>query len=144
MKAAADAAFGPDTAAGTARSGKWRHVPRHDPGGAGRVIDAMRHLPRKGKGTDDVRRELACFRNNGCRMEYADAAEAGYAIGSGSVEAANRVLVTARMKRSGQGRGRDGGQGVLTFRSLPGQVASTGHGPRSPRDSRVEHQWFKK
>jgi len=37
-----------------------------------------------------------------------DAAKAGYAIGSGSVEAANKVLVTVRMKRSGQSRGRAG------------------------------------
>ncbi len=42
----------------------------------------------------------------------------GFAIGSGAVESANRVLVTARMKRSRQSWGRDGGQGVLTFRSL--------------------------
>jgi len=130
LSAAADAAFGADTAEGTARSGRWRHVPLHDPRGVGRVIDALRHLPRKGKGTDDIRRELAFFRSNRRRMECADAADAGYAIGSGSVESANKVLVTARMKRSGQGRGRDGGQGVLTFRSLPGPDASTGPGPR--------------
>ena len=49
-------------------------------------------------------------------MHYAAAADAGYAIGSGSVESANKVLVTS-MKR-GQSWGRDGGQGVLTFRSL--------------------------
>ena len=35
-----------------------------------------------------------------------------------AVESANKVLVTSRMKRSGQSWGRDGGQGVLTFRSL--------------------------
>jgi len=46
------------------------------------------------------------------------AADAGYTIGSGSVESANRVLVTARIERSGQSWGRGGGQGVLTFRSL--------------------------
>ncbi len=134
--AAADAAFGPDTAAGTAWSGKWRHVLRHDPGGVGRVIDAMRHLLRKGKGADDVRREPACFRSNRRRMECADAADAGHPIGSGSVESANKVLVTARMKRSGQGRGRDGGQGarpsgrprVRTPRPGMGR-AGPGHGP---------------
>ena len=118
VKVAADAAFGADTAAGTAWFEKWRHVLRHDPKGAGKVIDALRHLLRKGKGADDVRRELAFFRNNRRRMHYADAADAGYAIGSGSVESANKVLVTSRMKRSGQSWGRDGGQGVLTFRSL--------------------------
>ncbi len=118
MKAAADAAFGPDTAAGTAWFEKWRHVLRHDPKGAGKVIDAIRHLLRKGKGADGIRKELAYFRANRHRMHYAAAADAGYAIGSGSVESANKVLVTSRMKRSGQSWGRDGGQGVLTFRSL--------------------------
>ncbi len=118
LSAAADAAFGPDTPAGTAWFEKWRHVLRHDPKGAGKVIDAMRHLLRKGKGADRIRKELAYFRNNRRRMDYADAAAAGYAIGSGAVESANKVLVTCRMKRSGQSWGRDGGQGVLTFRSL--------------------------
>ena len=107
-----------DTAAGTAWFEKWRHVLRHDPKGAGKVIDAMRHLLRKRKGADEIRKELAYFRNNRRRMHYAAAADAGYAIGSGSVESANKVLVTSRMKRSGQSWGRDGGQGVLTFRSL--------------------------
>ncbi|MCY4303263.1 MAG: hypothetical protein OXC62_00510, partial [Aestuariivita sp.] len=46
------------------------------------------------------------------------AAKAGFAIGSGAVEAANKVLVTTRMKRSGQSGGRDGGQGVLRIRAL--------------------------
>ncbi len=51
-------------------------------------------------------------------MNYAEAASAGFAIGSGAVEAANKVLVTSRMKRTGRRGGREGGQGVLTFRSL--------------------------
>ena len=118
VKVAADAAFGADTAAGTAWFEKCRHVLRHDPKGVGKVIDALRHLLRKRKGAEDVRRELAFFRNNRRRMHYAAAAKAGYAIGSGAVESANKVLVTSRMKRSGQSWGRDGGQGVLTFRSL--------------------------
>ena len=45
-------------------------------------------------------------------------AKDGYLIESGEVEAANKVLVTQRLKRSGQGWGRDGGQGVLSFRAL--------------------------
>ncbi len=36
----------------------------HDPGGVGKVIDALRYLLRKGEGADDVRRELAFFLNN--------------------------------------------------------------------------------
>ncbi len=86
MSAAADAAFGPDTPAGTAWFEKWRHVLRHDPKGASKVIDAMRHLLRKGKGVDQIRKELAYFRNNRSRMTHAEAAGAGYAIGSGAVE----------------------------------------------------------
>ena len=38
------------------------------------------------KRADDIRRELAFFRSNRRRMDYADTTAAGYAIGSGSVE----------------------------------------------------------
>ena len=82
------------------------------------MIDALRHLLRKGKGADGIRKELACFRKNRRRMNCADSADAGDAIVLGALEPANKVLVTTRMKRSGQRWGRDGGQGVLTFRSL--------------------------
>ncbi len=118
LQAAADAAFGPNTAAGTVWFEKWRHWLRHDPKGASKAIDALRYLMRKGKGAAVIRRELNFFRNHRHRMHYADAAVAGFPIGSGAVEAANKVLVTTRMKRSGQRWGRDGGQGVLSFRSL--------------------------
>ena len=120
LKVAADAAFGPDTMAGTAWFERWRHTLRHDPKGAGKLVDALRYLKRKGKGkgAGDIERELACFSSNRHRMDYAGAAADGFAIGSGAGGAANRTLVTVRMKRSGQRRGRDGGQGVLTFRSL--------------------------
>ena len=118
IKAAADAAFGADTAAGTVRSGKRRHVPPHGPKGVGKVTGALRRLLRKRKGAGDMRRKPAFFRNSRRRMCCADAAGAGCAIGSGAVESANKVSATSRMKRSGQSRGRDGGQGALAFRPL--------------------------
>ncbi len=118
LKVAADAAFGPDSAEGEAWFETWRHVLRHDPKGAGKVIDALRYLLRKGKGRTDIARELGYFRANRRRMNYSQVANAGFPIGSGAVEAANRFLVNSRMKRSGQRWGRDGGQGVLTFRTL--------------------------
>jgi len=118
LNAAAAAAFGHGTAAATTWFEKWRHVLRHDPGGARKVIDALRYLLRKRKGADDIRVELGYFRNNRARMNYAQAASAGFPVGSGAVEAANKVLVTNRMKRSGQRWGHDGGKGVLTFRAL--------------------------
>ena len=61
---------------------------------------------------------LGYFRNNRRRMNYYHVAEEGYPIGSGEVEAANKMLVTHRLKRPGQRWGRDGGQGVLAFRAL--------------------------
>ena len=121
LSAAADAAFGKGTAAAKAWFEKWRHVLRHDPNGASKVIDALRYQLRKGEKADEIRAELGYFRNNRSRMNYAEAASAGFAIGSGAVEAANKVLVTSRMKRSGQRWGREGGQGVLTL-PRPAQI----------------------
>ena len=52
-------------------------------------------------------------------MRYHALKEAGIAIGSGVVEAANKTLVAQRMKRSGMRWRLVGGQAVLTFRALP-------------------------
>ena len=73
------------------------------------MIDALRHLLRKGRGKAEIQKTLGYYRNNRSRMNYYDLAEKGYPIGSGEVEAANKVLVTHRLKRSGQRWGRDGG-----------------------------------
>ena len=51
-------------------------------------------------------------------MRYHALKEAGIAIGSGVVEAANKTLVTQRMKRSGMRWRIVGGQAVVTFRAL--------------------------
>ena len=83
LKVAANAAFGQDCAEGEACSNKWRHVLRHDPKGAGKVIDALRYLLSKGTGRADLTRELNYFRNNWTRMKYREAADAGYPIGFG-------------------------------------------------------------
>ncbi|MCY4347567.1 MAG: hypothetical protein OXC17_12340 [Aestuariivita sp.] len=44
------------------------------------------------QGSAQLRRELGYFRKSRHHMDAADAANAGFAIGSGSVEAANKVL----------------------------------------------------
>ena len=115
---AADAAFGSDEKARK----KWfkakRRILRRDPKGVDKVIDALRYLLRKGRGSEEIRRVLGYFRNNHRRMNYYHVAEEGYPIGSGEAEAANKMLVTHRLKRSGQRWGRDGSQGVLAFRAL--------------------------
>ena len=118
LSLAADAAFGSDKKAST----KWfeakRHILRHEPKGVDKVMDALRYLLRKGRGKAEIRKALGYFRNNRRRMNYYHLAEEGYPIGSGEVEAANKMLVTHRLKRSGQRWGRDGGQGVLAYRAL--------------------------
>ena len=118
LSLAADVAFGPDKKA----SKKWfkakRQILRDDPDGVSKVINALRYLLRKGRGSEEIRMVLGYFRNNRSRMNHYHVAEEGYPIGSGEVEAANKMLVTHRLKRSGQRWGRDGGQGVLAFRAL--------------------------
>ena len=51
-------------------------------------------------------------------MRYRQLKDQSLPIGSGVVEAANKVLVTQRLKRSGMRWKIDGGQAVLTFRAL--------------------------
>ena len=51
-------------------------------------------------------------------MNYYHVAKDGFPIGSGEVEASNKVLVTHYLKRSGQSWSRDGGQGILAYRTL--------------------------
>ena len=118
LKLAADAAFGSDENASTNWFKAKRHILRHDPNGVEIVIDALRYLLRKGRGKAEIRKALGYFRNNRCRMNYYHVAKEGYPIGSGEVEAANKMLVTDRLKRSGQRWGRDGGQEILAFRAL--------------------------
>ena len=118
MKLAADAAFEPDEQASTKWFEEKRHTLRHDPKGVGKVIDGLRYLRRKSNGFAEVEKALGFFRNNRARMDYYRLAKEGYPIGTGEVEAANKLLVVQRLKRSGQSWGRDGGQGVLSHRAL--------------------------
>ena len=118
LKDAANAAFGRNCARNDAWFRKQCDVLRQCHDGVGKVVDALRYLKRKGKGGAELDRVLVYFRNGRRRMNYREAIDMGSPIGSGSVEAANKVLVAQRMKRAGQSWGRDGGQGVLTFRAL--------------------------
>ena len=79
------------------------------------MIEALRYLLRKGRGSAKIRKAWGYFRNNRSRMNCCHIAKDGYPLGSGEMEASNKVLVTQRFKRSGQRWGRDSGQGVLPF-----------------------------
>ncbi len=69
-----------------------------------------RCLARKGVGAGVIARGTGCFRKGRHRMNCRRLADAGYPIGSGAVEAANKTSISSRMKRSGRGWRRDGGQ----------------------------------
>ena len=70
LKVAADAAFGPDEMASTEWFKAKRRILRRDPDGVGKVIDALRYLLRKGRGSEEIRKVLGYFRNNRSRMNY--------------------------------------------------------------------------
>ena len=98
---------------------RYREVLRHDPCGVDKVIRALRHFRDSAKpDRAEIERELAFFRKHRQRMRYHALKAEGVAIGSGVVEAANKTLVTQRMKRSGMRWRIAGAQAVLTFRAL--------------------------
>ncbi len=86
------------------------------------MIRALRYLRDKAGSNraarNAVEREPAFFRKHRKRMRYRNLSDRGITIGSGVVEAANKTLVTRRMKRSGMRWRIAGGQAVLTVRAL--------------------------
>jgi len=108
---------------------KYREILRHDADGVEKVIRALRHLLSKAtSGKAEIERELAFFRKNRHRMRYRTLRDRKLPIGSGVVEAANKTLITQRMKRSGMRWRIPGGQAVLSFRALI-------------KSGRFEHAW---
>ncbi|MCY4543326.1 MAG: hypothetical protein OXB95_13195 [Rhodobacteraceae bacterium] len=86
-----------------------------------KVIRSLRHQRDRAKSAtarEVLERVLGYFRKRRHRMRYHDLRQKKLAIGSGVVEAANKTLVTKRMKCSGMRWGMAGGQAVLTFRAL--------------------------
>ena len=117
LKDAFDAAYGADDAQAMAQFEKYRHRLRHETGGVGRVIRALRHLRSQHPGNERIAQALGYFRNNQHRMGYPEAKAHGLPIGSGVVEATCKTLVTERLKRSGMRWSVRGGQAILTLRA---------------------------
>ena len=87
-------------------------------GGIEKVINTLKYHSQKKPNNKKLKTELEYFRNNRHRMQYAQALKSNYPIGSGVTEAACKTLVTQRMKCAGMRWNINGGQGVLTARSL--------------------------
>ena len=97
---------------------KHRTILKEDPNGASKVIRAVRYRRSKTKENPAIEAELKYLQRNRNRMSYFELQQNNLPIGSGVVEAACKNLIGARMKKSGMRWSINGGQTVLTLRSL--------------------------
>ena len=118
LKKAFDAAYGENTTQALGQFKKYRHILRDDANGVEKVIRALVYLRKHHPRRKAIATELGYFRGHRHRMRYAQMTARDLPIGSGIVEAACKTLVTQRMKRSGMRWRHEGGQAILTFRSL--------------------------
>lgn len=83
------------------------------------VIRAIRQLcPRGQPLPEKVWPAVSYIFHNRWRMRYKQFREAGYPIGSGTVESACKLVMQERMKQAGMRWSRDGGQAMLALRSV--------------------------
>ena len=97
---------------------KYRNILKEDPKGSSKVLRAARYRRSIAKKNPDIDTEIKYLQYNRSKMNYYELRQKKLPIGSGVVEAACKNLIGARMKKSGMRWSRDGGQTVLTLRSL--------------------------
>ena len=97
---------------------KYRTILKEDPKGASKLIRAARYRRSIAKKSPEIETEIKYLQRNRKRMNYYELRQKNLPIGSGVVEAACKNLIGARMKKSGMRWTIDGGQTVLTLRSL--------------------------
>jgi len=97
---------------------KYRHILRHDEHGVDKVLCHLRYQLRKTPSKKALKAEVTYFSRQRHRCHYAQLKAENKPFGSGVVEAACKSIVQLRLKRSGQRWDDDGGQAILTFRSL--------------------------
>ena len=83
------------------------------------VIRAIRYLSPRGQPLlDKVRLGVAYLFNHRHRLRYQHFRQAGYPVGSGTVESACKVVMQERMKQAGMRWSRDGAQSMLALRCV--------------------------
>jgi hypothetical protein len=97
---------------------KYRTMLKEDPHGASKLIRAARYRRSLTKENPEIEEEITYLQHNRKRMAYFHLRQNNLPIGSGVVEAACKNLIGARMKKSGMRWTLEGGQTVLTLRSL--------------------------
>lgn len=118
LKEAFDAAYTKDAHKARAKFEEYKTILRDELDGIQKTLRALRYLRSQHKGNRSIEASVTYFTNNQHRMKYAEAKSKNYPIGSGIVEASCKTLVGQRLKRAGMSWQHNGGQGVLTFRSL--------------------------
>ena len=97
---------------------KYRTILKEEPKGGAKMIRAARYRRSLIKEHRDIDSEIKYLQHNKKRMNYFQLRQQKLPIGSGVVEAACKNLIGARMKKSGMRWSIDGGQTVLTLRSI--------------------------
>jgi len=122
LATAAENLFGSDTEARRRWRKKWKSKLKNDAKAVPKLLRAMmwqlNKRPLGSKASEQVRKEMAYFKNNAALMNYARFKRNGWPIGSGPVEAACKTIVKQRLCCSGMRWTNQGGQAVLDIRSL--------------------------
>ena len=120
LKKACDAAWGENSSKSNDFFDRLKSGLKEHDSGADRVIRTLRFQVTLARGhkRERLETELTYFNNQRPRMDYADYIRRGLPIASGVMEAACKTLVTQRLKRSGMVWTHEGGQAILTLRSL--------------------------
>lgn len=120
LKNGCDAIWGESTPRCQAEFLRLKTLLKDEDGGAERILRTFRYHAGRSIGNRQrrIRAELTYFRNQRPRMNYAECTRQNLPIASGVIEAACKTLVTQRLKRSGMAWTPNGGQAILTFRSL--------------------------
>ncbi len=115
LHAAGQVAFSTDTAKAT----RWieAHTTLLYQGHAARIADHLETLAALDPQADTLRSETTFFRNNARRMNYLEARESGWLIGSGAVESGCKQF-QARPKGPGMHWSRPGAERLLVLSSL--------------------------
>lgn len=120
LKQALNLIWGEFTPKGHAEFARLTTLLKEMDGGVETVIESLRYRTRCASGPKrtGLAKELTFFRNQRHRMAYATYRREHLPIASGVVEAACKTLVTQRLKQSGMRWSWEGGQAILTLRSL--------------------------
>lgn len=97
---------------------KYKAILKEEPKGASKVIRAARYRRNIINKNPNIETEIKYLQRNRKKMNYYELQQKNLPIGSGVIEAACKNLIGARMKKSGMRWTIEGGQTILTLRSL--------------------------